>query len=70
MIRVLGATLMKDNTGQNTQEAAYYQSTNRNKLSVAIDISTPEGQELIRKLAKESDVLIENYKAGSLKNMV
>uniref|UniRef100_UPI00148C27B9 CaiB/BaiF CoA transferase family protein n=2 Tax=Acinetobacter TaxID=469 RepID=UPI00148C27B9 len=65
--RAWGPPWMKDNTGQNTQEAAYYQSTNRNKLSVAIDISTPEGQELIRKLAKESDVLIENYKAGSLK---
>lgn len=65
--RAWGPPWMKDNTGQNTQEAAYYQSTNRNKLSVAIDISTPEGQELVRKLAKESDVLIENYKAGSLK---
>jgi crotonobetainyl-CoA:carnitine CoA-transferase CaiB-like acyl-CoA transferase len=35
---------MKDDEGQETREAAYYQSTNRNKLSVAIDIANPEGQ--------------------------
>lgn len=58
---------MKDDEGRDTHEAAYYQSTNRNKLSVAIDISTPEGQEIVRALALESDVLIENYKSGSLK---
>lgn len=39
---------MKDDSGQDTQEAAYYQSTNRNKLSVAIDIASSEGQELIK----------------------
>ena len=58
---------MKNNQGEDTREAAYYQSTNRNKLSVAIDISTAEGQELVRALATDSDVVIENYKAGSLK---
>ncbi|MGE8560016.1 MAG: CaiB/BaiF CoA transferase family protein [Acinetobacter sp.] len=65
--RLWGPPWMKNNQGEDTREAAYYQSANRNKLSIAIDISTPEGQELIRALAAESDVVIENYKAGSLK---
>ena len=65
--RAWGPPWMKDDAGNDTHEAAYYQSTNRNKLSVAIDIATPEGQEVVRALALESDVLIENYKTGSLK---
>ncbi|OTG77176.1 CoA transferase [Acinetobacter sp. ANC 4169] len=65
--RLWGPPWMKNNQGEDTREAAYYQSANRNKLSIAIDISTPEGQELVRALAAESDVVIENYKAGSLK---
>lgn len=65
--RSWGPPWMKDNSGQDTQEAAYYQSTNRNKLSVAIDIASAEGQELIKALILDSDVVIENYKAGSLK---
>lgn len=64
--RLWGPPWMKNNHGENTREAAYYQSTNRNKMSIAIDIASVEGQELIRTLAAESDVLIENYKAGSL----
>ncbi|ARG17395.1 CoA transferase [Acinetobacter nosocomialis] len=65
--RSWGPPWMKDDSGQDTQEAAYYQSTNRNKLSVAIDIANPEGQELIKALIQDTDVVIENYKAGSLK---
>jgi crotonobetainyl-CoA:carnitine CoA-transferase CaiB-like acyl-CoA transferase len=61
-----GPPWMKDDAGEPTREASYYQAANRGKLSVAIDMSTPEGQGLIRDLAQESDVLIENYKAGSL----
>ena len=48
------------------REASYFLSANRNKKSVCIDITTPDGQEVIRKLAKTSDVLIENFKTGSL----
>ncbi|MFW1839377.1 MULTISPECIES: CaiB/BaiF CoA transferase family protein [Acinetobacter] len=65
--RSWGPPWMKDDAGSDTREAAYYQSTNRNKLSVAIDIATPEGQELIKALIQDTDVVIENYKAGSLK---
>ncbi|XZT09194.1 CaiB/BaiF CoA transferase family protein [Acinetobacter baumannii] len=65
--RSWGPPWMKDDSGQDTQEAAYYQSTNRNKLSVAIDIASSEGQELIKALIQDTDVVIENYKAGSLK---
>ncbi len=61
-----GPPWMPDGEGRPTRESSYYQSANRGKYSVAIDIATAEGQELIRTLAKDSDVLIENYKAGSL----
>ncbi len=61
-----GPPYLKDAQGNDTTESAYYLSANRGKRSVAVDISKPEGQELIRKLAAQSDVLIENYKAGDL----
>jgi len=47
-------------------EAAYYLCANRNKQSIAIDLSRPEGQEIVRRLAAQSDVLVENYKLGGL----
>lgn len=65
--RAWGPPYMKDTQGNETQEASYYQSSNRNKRSVAVDIATEKGQEIVRALAAESDVLIENFKAGSLK---
>jgi crotonobetainyl-CoA:carnitine CoA-transferase CaiB-like acyl-CoA transferase len=61
-----GPPWMKTDTGESSGQASYYQSTNRGKLSVAIDLASSEGQELVRALAASSDVLIENYKAGSL----
>ncbi|MCD6010080.1 CaiB/BaiF CoA transferase family protein [Halomonas sp. IOP_31] len=64
--RAWGPPYMKDAQGNETQEASYYQSSNRNKRSVAVDIATEKGQEVVRALAAESDVLIENFKAGSL----
>ena len=48
-------------------DAAYFHSTNRNKISRSIDITTKAGQEEIKKLAKECDILVENYKVGGLK---
>jgi crotonobetainyl-CoA:carnitine CoA-transferase CaiB-like acyl-CoA transferase len=46
--------------------SAYYQSCNRGKRSVAVDFERPEGQEVVRRLAERSDVLIENFKVGGL----
>lgn len=64
--RAWGPPYVQDPQGQPTGESAYYMCTNRNKRSVSIDLTKPEGQELVRKLALQSDVLIENFKAGGL----
>lgn len=61
-----GPPWMKGQNDERTSEASYYQSTNRGKLSVALNLASPQGQELVRALATDCDVLIENYKAGSL----
>jgi len=47
-------------------DAAYFHATNRGKRSIELDFETPEGQEIVRKIAAQSDVLIENFKAGGL----
>lgn len=62
-----GPPFARDQDGQDTLESAYFISINRNKRSITVDISKPEGQELIRQLVKDSDVVIENYKVGQLK---
>jgi crotonobetainyl-CoA:carnitine CoA-transferase CaiB-like acyl-CoA transferase len=62
-----GPPYLKDAEGNDTDVAAYFLCANRNKQSVAIDITKPEGQRLIRELACRSDVLIENFKVGGLK---
>ncbi len=62
-----GPPFLKDRSGQETRESAYYLSANRGKQSLAVDITTPAGQEIIRKLAARSDILLENYKVGGLK---
>jgi crotonobetainyl-CoA:carnitine CoA-transferase CaiB-like acyl-CoA transferase len=62
-----GPPFARDQSGHETLESAYFISINRNKRSITVDISKPEGQELIRQLTKESDVVIENYKVGQLK---
>ena len=61
-----GPPWMKGQSDELTSEASYYKSTNRGKLSVALNLASPQGQELVRALATDCDVLIENYKAGSL----
>jgi len=62
-----GPPFLKDRDGHDTPDAAYYLAANRGKKSITMDISRPEGQEMIRKLAAVSDVVIENYKVGDLK---
>ena len=65
--RSWGPPFLTDEAGRETSESAYFLSTNRGKRSVAIDIARPEGQALVRRLALNSDVLIENFKVGGLK---
>ena len=65
--RTWGPPWVKDGNGEDTGDSTYYTSTNRNKRSMTIDISKPAGQALIRELATQVDVLIENYKVGDLK---
>ncbi len=64
--RAWGPPYLKDESGRDTSEAAYYLSCNRGKLSVAVDFTTPDGQRIVRDLARQSDVLVENYKVGGL----
>ena len=61
-----GPPFVKDPQGKDTAESAYFICINRNKRSITVDISKPEGQKIIRQLAQESDVVIENYKVGDL----
>ena len=65
--RSWGPPYMPDQNGEPTSEAAYFHGANRGKFSVCIDMANPGGQELIRNLALNSDVLIENFKVGGLK---
>jgi len=62
-----GPPYLKTPQGKLTGEAAYYLAANRNKRSITLDIATAEGQRLIRELAAQSDVVLENYKVGQLK---
>jgi len=64
--RAWGPPTLKDEAGRDTGEAAYFLSANRNKRSVTIDLAAPEGQDLVRRLAGEADVLLENFKLGGL----
>lgn len=61
-----GPPFVTDPTGRTKGDAAYFLAANRNKASVTADITSPEGQRLVRALAMESDVVIENYKVGGL----
>ena len=61
-----GPPFLKDRSGADTAEAAYYLGTNRNKRSITVDVARPEGQALIRTIALQSDVFVENYKVGDM----
>ena len=64
--RTWGPPFVRDHEGRETSESGYYLSTNRNKRSVTVDFTKPEGVALIRRLLADSDVLIENFKLGTL----
>ena len=65
--RSWGPPWVKDADGADSRQAAYFQCANRNKRSIAVDMATPEGQTLLRDLATQADVVIENFKVGGLK---
>lgn len=65
-IRAWGPPFLKDEKGNDTTESGYYLSTGRNKRSICIDFSRPEGAGLLLELMGECDVLVENYKVGGL----
>jgi crotonobetainyl-CoA:carnitine CoA-transferase CaiB-like acyl-CoA transferase len=62
----VGPAVAQGRGGEQTRDAAYYFCANRNKRSVTIDIAEPEGQALVRRLAMEADVVLENFKVGGL----
>ncbi len=64
--RQWGPPFLKDKDGNDTAESAYYLSCNRNKKSITVDITKPEGQKIIHGLAAKSDILIHNFKVGGL----
>ncbi len=64
--RAWGPPFVTGTDGRPTDLSAYFMAANRNKLSVAVDIATPRGQDTIRALAAQSDVMIENFKPGGL----
>ncbi len=65
--RAWGPPFLKDANGNPTNDSAYYLCANRNKKSIAIDFTLPASRELMLKLVKTCDVVIENFKVGSLK---
>jgi len=64
--RGFGPPWVKDDTGKDTRDSAYFTSANRGKKSTTVNLSSPAGQAIVRELARGSDVLIENYKFGDL----
>ncbi|RUP30194.1 MAG: CoA transferase, partial [Curvibacter sp.] len=65
--RLWGPPFLNDAQGEPSHESAYYLCANRNKRSIAVDVTQRAGQDLIRRLAQDSDVLIENFKVGGLR---
>ena len=64
--RAWGPPYLADSAGEPTQESAFYCACNRGKRSITIDLAKPEGRDLVKKLAGSCDVLLENYKVGTL----
>lgn len=64
--RSWGPPFLKDVQGQPTKEAGYYLAVNRGKRSITVSLEKPEGQRIVRELAMKADIVLENYKAGTL----
>ena len=65
--RTWGPPFLKDAEGRDTKEAGYYLAVNRGKRSITVSLDTPEGQQIVKELAAKADIVLENYKAGTLK---
>ncbi|MCJ0761614.1 CaiB/BaiF CoA transferase family protein [Variovorax terrae] len=61
-----GPPYLRDAQGQETRESAYYLTANRGKRSITLSLDKPEAQQIVRDLAMRSDIVLENYKAGTL----
>jgi formyl-CoA transferase len=61
-----GPPFLKDADSNDTDQATYFTACNRNKRAITLDMAQPEGQALIRQLAAQSDILVENFKVGGL----
>jgi crotonobetainyl-CoA:carnitine CoA-transferase CaiB-like acyl-CoA transferase len=64
--RKYGPPFLTTREGKKTNESGFYLSANRNKQSVTVDLGTPEGQDIIRRIARKSDVVVENFRVGTL----
>jgi crotonobetainyl-CoA:carnitine CoA-transferase CaiB-like acyl-CoA transferase len=64
--RSYGPPFLTDAEGKRTRESGFYLSANRNKRSVTVDLGKLEGQEIVRRIAQKSDVVIENFRVGTL----
>ena len=64
--RAWGPPFLKDAAGRDTREAGYYLAVNRGKRSITLSLDKPEGQRIVRELAMRADIVLENYKAGTL----
>ena len=62
-----GPPFLKNAAGADTSQASYFAACNRNKRSITVDMATPEGRHLLQRMAARSDIVVENFKAGGLK---
>ena len=65
--RAWGPPYLRGPDGKDTKEAGYYLAVNRGKRSITVSLDKPEGQQIVRDLAAKADIVLENYKAGTLK---
>jgi formyl-CoA transferase len=64
--RTWGPPFVKDANGNDTDQASYFTACNRNKRSVTVDMATPDGQALLKQMAAQADIVVENFKTGGL----
>ncbi len=65
--RTWGPPFVKDANGNDTDQASYFTACNRNKRSVTVDMATPDGQALLKQMAAQADIVVENFKTGGLR---